>query len=479
VNYVGNRELTTENKIFAQKCSGRIDWSAKFTSEGGLKMRVYDIILKKRNGGVLSPEEIRFMVDGFTKGQIPDYQMAAFLMAIYFRGMTPRENVELTMAMVNTGEKIDLSEIKGFKVDKHSTGGVGDTTTLVLAPLVASCGGKVAKMTGRGLGHTGGTVDKLDSIPGFQTSLSKEKFVENVNKIGICVIGQTQDLAPADKVIYALRDVTATVDSIPLIAASIMSKKLAAGSDGIVLDVKTGSGAFMEKLQDAIKLAKTMVEIGEGAGKKMVALITSMDQPLGYAVGNSIEVKEAIDTLKGKGPKDLTDLCLELGSNMLLISGLVKSTEEGKKKLLQSINEGRAIQKFKEFVSAQGGDPSVADNPSILPQCKKLVEIKSPRAGYIQKINALEVGIASQILGAGRQKKDDVIDLSVGIYLKKKVGDPVKKDEPLAIFHTDGDENKIEPAKEKFLNAYTIGNKKVKQPKFFFARVTKGRIEKY
>ncbi|MFN3966722.1 MAG: pyrimidine-nucleoside phosphorylase [Endomicrobiia bacterium] len=441
-------------------------------------MRVYDIILKKRNGGVLSSEEIKFMIDGFTKGQIPDYQMAAFLMAIYFRGMTPKENVELTMAMVNTGERIDLSGIKGFKVDKHSTGGVGDTTTLVLAPLVASCGGKVAKMTGRGLGHTGGTVDKLDSIPGFNTSLPKEKFIENVNKIGICVIGQTQDLAPADKVIYALRDVTATVDSIPLIAASIMSKKLAAGADGIVLDVKTGSGAFMEKLPDAIKLAKTMVEIGEGAGKKMVALITSMDQPLGYAIGNSIEVKEAIDTLKGEGPKDLTDLCLELGSNMLLISGIVKSTKEGKEKLLQSIKEGRAIQKFKEFVMAQGGNPQIVDDPSILPQCKKIVEVKSPRAGFVQKINALEVGIASQMLGAGRQKKDDIIDLSVGIYLRKKVGDYVKKGEPLAIFHTDGDDNKIQQAQEKFLNAYTIGSKKVKPPKFFFARVTKKGVEK-
>ena len=441
-------------------------------------MRLYDLILKKRNGGVLTKEEMEYLVDGFTKGQIPDYQMAAFLMAVYFRGMTSKENTEFTMAMTDSGERIDLSGIKGFKVDKHSTGGVGDTTTLVLAPLVASCGGMVAKMTGRGLGHTGGTVDKLESIPGFSVSLSNERFIENVNRMGICVIGQTKDLAPADKVIYALRDVTATVDSIPLISASIMSKKLAAGADGIVLDVKTGSGAFMEKLDDAICLAKAMVSIGEGAGKKMVALITSMEQPLGFAVGNSIEVKEAIDTLKGTGPQDLTDLCLELGSNMLLISGIVKSVDEGKKKLRESIDNGSAMRKFREFVQSQGGDPSVADEPSILPQCKKLVEVLSPKEGYVQKINALEVGVASQMLGAGRQKKDDILDLSVGIYLRKKTGDRVEKDEPLAIFHTDGDDKKINPSREKFLNAYTIGPKKVKPQKLFFARVTANSVQK-
>lgn len=442
-------------------------------------MRIYDLILKKRNGGVLTKEEIKFLIDGFTKGQVTDYQMSAFLMAVYFREMTAEEATDLTMAMVESGDRVDLSGISGFKVDKHSTGGVGDTTTLVLAPLVAASGGKVAKMTGRGLGHTGGTVDKLESIPGFKTSLTKEQFIENVNKIGLALMGQTAELAPADKVIYALRDVTATVDSIPLIAGSIMSKKLAAGSDGIVLDVKTGSGAFMEKHEDAVKLAKTMVDIGEGAGKKMVALITSMDQPLGYAVGNSIEVKEAIDTLKGNGPSDLTDLCLELGSNMLLISGLAKSVDEGKKKLKQSIAGGQAIKKFKEFVHAQGGDPSVADNPSILTQCKKVVEVKSSGSGVVQKINALEVGVASQILGAGRQKKDDVLDLSVGIYLKKKVGDRVEKDETLAVFHTDGDEGKIRPAQEKFLNAYTIGPKKMKPQKLFFARVTKKGVNKF
>jgi pyrimidine-nucleoside phosphorylase len=435
-------------------------------------MRVYDVILKKRNGGALTAEEIRFIINGFTKGEIPDYQMAAFLMTVYFKGMTRAENVEMTMAMVDSGEKIDLSGIKGFKVDKHSTGGVGDTTTLVLAPLVASAGGKVAKMTGRGLGHTGGTVDKLESIPGFSTSLAKEKFIENVNKIGVCVIGQTAKLAPADKAIYALRDVTATVDSIPLIAASIMSKKLAAGSDGIVLDVKTGSGAFMEKFKDALALAKTMVGIGEGAGKRMVSLITSMEQPLGFAVGNSIEVIEAVETLKGKGPRDLTELCFELGSNMLVISGIAKTIEEGKQKLAASISSGAALEKFKQFVEAQGGNPAIMDNYSLLPVAKKIIEVKSQKAGYVQKINALDVGISSQILGAGRQKKDDVIDLSVGIYLLKKVGDKVDAGEPLAAFHTDGSEDKIKQAAEKFLGAYSIGTKKIPEPKFFYARVT-------
>lgn len=435
-------------------------------------MRVYDVIIKKRNGGTLTKEEIAFMIDGFTKGEIPDYQMAAFLMSVYFKGMTKEENVQLTMSMVDSGEKIDLSAIKGFKVDKHSTGGVGDTTTLVLAPLVASAGGRVAKMTGKGLGHTGGTVDKLESIPGFSTSLPKEKFIENVNNIGVCVIGQTAKLAPADKVIYALRDVTATVDSIPLIAASIMSKKLAAGSDGIVLDVKTGSGAFMEKFEDALELAKTMVEIGEGAGKRMVSLITSMEQPLGFAVGNSIEVIEAVETLKGKGPRDLTNLCFELGANMLVISGLAKTVDEGKKKLEESIKSGAALAKFKEFVESQGGNSEIAENYSLLPVAKKIINVKAPKAGYVQKINALEVGISSQILGAGRQKKDDIIDLSVGIYLLRKVGDKVSEGEPLAAFHTDGNEEKIRQATEKFVNAYTIGPKKAVEPKFFYARVT-------
>jgi len=436
-------------------------------------MRVYDIILKKRDGKRLSREEINFMIEGYCKEEIPDYQMAAFLMAVYFRGMSPEESTDLTMAMVNSGDRVDLSKIKGFKVDKHSTGGVGDTTTLVLGPLVAAAGGRVAKMTGRGLGHTGGTIDKLESIPGFRTSLTMEEFTENVNRIGLALMGQTAELAPADKKIYALRDVTATVDSIPLIAGSILSKKLAAGSDGIVLDVKTGSGAFMVKYEDALALAEAMVAIGEGASKKMVALITSMEEPLGYAVGNVIEVEEAIDTLKGEGPKDLEDLCIELGANMLLISGLGKNLEEAREKLKGVIENRKGLEKLKEMVRAQGGDIRAIDDPSLLPQCKEMIEVKSTRKGYVQKIDALAVGISSQILGAGRQKKEDVIDPSVGIVLKKKIGDKVKEGEPLAIFYTDGDEEKIENAKEKFLASFSIGKEEVKKPRFFYALVTK------
>jgi len=442
-------------------------------------MRMYDLIFKKRNGGELSKEEISFIIQGFTKGEIADEQMAAFLMTVFFRGMNARESTDLTMAMVDSGERVDLSKIAGFKVDKHSTGGVGDTTTLVLGPLVSACGGKVAKMTGRGLGHTGGTIDKLESIPGLTCSLPKEKFIENVNTIGLALMGQTAQLAPADKKIYAIRDVTATVDSIPLIAGSIMSKKLAAGSDGIVLDVKTGSGAFMEKYPDALKLAQAMVDIGEGAGKRMVAFITSMEEPLGFAIGNSIEVKEAIDTLNGVGPKDLTDLCVELGSNMLLISGIVKSVDEGKKKLRDVIAAKKGIDKLKAMAKAQGGNPAAIDDPSLLPQCKVKSEVLSPKTGYVEKINALEVGLSSLILGAGRTKKEDIVDPSVGIYLKKKVGDKVEKDEPLAVFHTDGDERKFKEASEKFIKAYTVGSKKVNPPKFFYARVTKGKVEEF
>ncbi|RLD18894.1 MAG: pyrimidine-nucleoside phosphorylase [Caldiserica bacterium] len=442
-------------------------------------MNVYELIKKKRDGGELSKEEIEFMINGFVKGEIPDYQMAAFLMAIYFRGMKPRECVDLTMTMVHSGDVVDLSGINGFKVDKHSTGGVGDTTTLVLAPLVAASGGIVAKMTGRELGHTGGTVDKLESIPGMQVELPKEKFFEIVNKIHVSLIAQTATLAPADKKIYALRNVTATVDSIPLIAASIMSKKLAAGSDGIVLDVKTGIGAFMQEYKDALELAKTMVDIGEGAGRRVVALITSMDQPLGYAIGNAIEVEEAIKTLRGEGPKDLEDLVIELGSNMLLISGVVKSVDEGKKVLRENIKNGKGLEKLRELIREQGGDERVVDDTSLLPQCKEKIEVRSPRKGYVQFINALEVGITSKMLGAGRKKKDDKIDHSVGIYLKKKVGDEVDEGEPLAIFYTDGDRSKIEPAMERFINAYRIGDEKVEVPKFFYARVAKEGVEEY
>ncbi|MCD6423064.1 MAG: pyrimidine-nucleoside phosphorylase [Elusimicrobia bacterium] len=440
---------------------------------------VYEVIKKKRDAFELSDDEIKFMIDGFVKEEIPDYQMAAFLMAVFFRGMSGREAMVLTECMVNSGDRVDLSAIKGFKVDKHSTGGVGDTTSLVLNPLVAACGGIVAKMTGRGLGHTGGTVDKLESIPGFKVELPKERFIENVNKIHLALISQTQDLAPADKKIYALRDATATVDSIPLIAGSIMSKKLAAGADGIVLDVKTGSGAFMEKYEDAIELAKTMVEIGELSGRKMVALITSMEEPLGYAIGNAIEVKEAIQTLKGEGPKDLEELCVNLGANMLLISGVVATVDEGKEKMRNAIKDGSGLNKLKQMVEAQDGNPEAIDKPNeLLPKAKEEIPVLSPKDGFVEKINALEVGLAAKALGAGREKKEDVIDLGVGIYLKKKVGDPVKKDEPLAIFHS-SDKKRHEEAKKRFLAAYKIGDKKVPSPKLIFAKVDKNGVEEY
>ncbi|MEA2082526.1 MAG: thymidine phosphorylase [Elusimicrobiota bacterium] len=438
---------------------------------------VYEVIKKKRDGAVLSKEEIEFMISGFVKGDIPDYQISAFLMAIFFKDMTAEETTVLTECMVDSGDRVNLDTIKGFKVDKHSTGGVGDTTSLVLNPLVAACGGIVAKMTGRGLGHTGGTIDKLESIPGFKCSLPMEKFVENVNKIHIALIGQTAKLAPADKKIYALRDGTATVDSIPLIVGSIMSKKLAAGANGIVLDVKTGSGAFMEKYDDAAKLAKAMVDVGELAGRKMVALVTSMDEPLGLAIGNAIEVKEAIATLKGEGPKDLENLCIQMGANMLLISGIVNSIDDGIAKIKGAIKDGSGLEKLKEMVLAQGGNPEAVDNQDLLPKAKEEIEVASASDGYVQKINALEVGLAANALGAGRAKQDDVVDPGVGIYLKKKIGDEVKKGEALAIFHS-SDNEKFEAAKKRFLAAYTIGAEKVDSPKFFFAKVDKDGITK-
>ncbi len=440
-------------------------------------MDVYELIKKKRDGIKLSDKELGFLVNGYIKEEIPDYQMAAFLMAVFFKGMTPEECVSFTQIMVDSGDKVDLSGIEGFKVDKHSTGGVGDTTTLVLAPLVAASGGTVAKMTGRALGHTGGTVDKLESIPGFNAELPAEDFMEAVNKIGVSLIAQTAKLAPADKLIYALRDSTATVDSIPLIAGSIMSKKLAAGSNGIVLDVKTGVGAFMAEYEDALELAKTMVQIGEGAGRRVAAIITSMEQPLGFAVGNGIEVAEAIRTLNGDGPRDLVELVLELGSNMLVVSGVVSSLDEGKDLLKKNIENGKGLEKLRQLIEAQGGNPEVVDNPELLPQPKEKIEVKASKSGWVSKINALEVGMASKVLGAGRKTKDAPMDLSIGIYLKKKVGDKVKKGEPLAIFYSDGDSEKLDPAKKRFLNAYTISETRVEPPKFFYARVLKDKVE--
>ena len=440
-------------------------------------MNAYELIKKKRDGFELLREEIDFLVNGLVSGRIPDYQITAFLMAVYYRGMSIRECCDLTLAMVESGESVDLSKINGFHIDKHSTGGVGDKTTLVLAPLVAASGGIVAKMSGRELGHTGGTVDKLESIPGMQVELSKDRFVDIVNDIHLSLIAQTASLAPADRQIYALRNVTATVDSIPLIASSIMSKKLAAGADGIILDVKTGAGAFMQKYEDAVELAKTMVVIGERAGKKVVALITGMDQPLGYAVGNAIEIKEAIDTLNGSGPQDLVDLVLELGSLMLVTSGTVSSGAAARRLLETNMAHKKGLKKLAELIKAQGGNPEVIKNPDLLPQPKTKVEVNAGATGFIEKIDAQQVGMAAKMLGAGRKTKTDRIDFSVGILLKKKVGDPVQKGEPLAIFYSDGDKQKFEPAKAKFLNAYTIGDRQVDPPRLLYARVSTNNVE--
>ncbi|MGF7032740.1 pyrimidine-nucleoside phosphorylase [Paenibacillus mucilaginosus] len=398
-------------------------------------MRMVDLIQKKRDGKELSREEIGFIIEGYTKGEIPDYQVSALAMAIFFRDMTDRERADLTMAMVHSGETIDLSEIEGVKVDKHSTGGVGDTTTLVLAPLVAALGIPVAKMSGRGLGHTGGTIDKLEAISGFHVEISKEEFVKLVNEHKIAVIGQSGNLTPADKKLYALRDVTATVNSIPLIASSIMSKKIAAGADAIVLDVKTGAGAFMKSVDDAKELAQAMVRIGNNVGRKTMAVISDMSQPLGLAIGNSLEVKEAIDTLKGQGPKDLEELCFALGRQMVFLAGKASSLEEAEEKLKEVIANGKALEKFREFIANQGGDPSVVDHPEKLPQAAFLIEVPAKTDGVVAEIVADEIGTAAMLLGAGRATKESEIDLAVGLMLNKKVGDAVKAGESLVTIH--------------------------------------------
>lgn len=441
-------------------------------------MRVYDIILKKRNGGELTAEEIDFMIQGFTAGRVPDYQMAAFLMAVYFQGMNPRETADLTMSMVHSGETVDLSPVHGIKVDKHSTGGVGDKTSLPLTSMVAACGAPVAKMSGRGLGHTGGTIDKLESFPGFQTVLTKEQFFHNVNTIGVAVVGQSANLTPADKKMYALRDVTATVDSLPLIASSVMSKKIAGGADAIVLDVKTGSGAFMKALDDSFALAKAMVEIGSRVGRKTAALVTDMDQPLGFAVGNALEVKEAIDTLKGQGPADLTELCLALGSQMLLFAGAATTAEDARKKLLGAIQSGAALRKFREFVAAQGGDASLVDHPEKLPQAVWQIEVLASQDGFVEAIQAEEVGLTAMVLGAGRETKESAIDLAVGIVLCKKVGDAVKNGEPLAVIHANN-MAKVSEVKERLLKAFRISDKPVSPHKLIYGLVTAEGITRY
>lgn len=429
-------------------------------------MRMYDIIHKKRNGGELSEQEINFFVNGYTDGSIPDYQASALCMAIYFRGMSADETAALTLAMADSGDRIDLSGIDGFTVDKHSTGGVGDKTSLIVAPIVAANGGKVAKMSGRGLGHTGGTVDKLESIPGFRTSLTPDEFIKQVNDIGLCIVGQTGELAPADKKLYALRDVTATVESIPLIASSIMSKKLAAGSQGIVLDVKTGSGAFMKTVEDSERLAEEMVSIGKAAGRKVTALITDMDIPLGASVGNSLEVIEAIKTLKGEGEKNLTEVCLSLAAQMLcMVTG--RDDMVCRKMAKKSIEDGSALNKLREMITAQGGNANVIDNSGAFKQPKFYVDIISERDGYISRTDAERVGIASVILGAGREKKGDPIDPSAGIILKKKTGNSVSKGDVLATFYTD-DETIIDVAKREFLDALIFGNEKPSKQKLIY-----------
>lgn len=423
-------------------------------------MRMYDIIMKKRNGGELTQDEIRFFVEGYTKGRIPDYQVSALLMAIYFQKMTPLETLYLTTAMEYSGEVLDLSEISGIKVDKHSTGGVGDKTSLALAPMVAACGIPVAKMSGRGLGHTGGTIDKLESFPGFCTGLDSRQFIENVNRVGMAIMGQTTNLAPADQKLYALRDVTGTVDNMSLIASSIMSKKLASGADAIVLDVKTGSGAFMKREPDAFELAQKMVEIGKQAGKQTVAIVSNMDQPLGYAVGNILEVIEAIETLKGNGPADFTDLCLTLGTQMLLLGGQAKEEAQARQKLLDCIASGAALDKLADFIAAQGGDSSYVYHTQQFPTASIIEPILADREGYVQHIVCEEIGNCSFLLGGGRETKEDKIDLTVGLVLKKKVGDYVRPGEVLAVLHAN-DEKKVQESKKRFLNAYQINNQLV------------------
>lgn len=417
-------------------------------------MRVYDLIYKKRQGEALTREEIKFLIDGYTAGDIPDYQLSAWAMAVFFQGMNEEEIADLTMAMVESGDMLDLSPIKGVKVDKHSSGGVGDTTTLVLAPLVSAAGVPVAKLSGRGLGHTGGTIDKLEAIPGFRTDLALNEFIENVNEVGVAVAGQTADLTPADKKLYSLRDVTATVDSIPLIASSIMSKKIAGGADGIVLDVKTGDGAFMEELEEAEKLARTMVEIGKRLERKTIALITDMSQPLGYAIGNALEVREAIQTLQGNGPTDLTELSLQLGANMLLIAGRVGDFQEGYNLLEGLLQSGAALEQLGRLIQAQGGEAAVIEDERRLPQARYNVPVLAGEEGYLAAIKTKELGLLSVEIGAGRARKEDAIDPAVGFVLEKKVGDRVQPGDTLLVIHANNGD--LEGIKERARKAFLI-----------------------
>ncbi|MFP4180184.1 MAG: pyrimidine-nucleoside phosphorylase [Spirochaetaceae bacterium] len=430
-------------------------------------MRIIDIIEKKRNGGELSKEEIEFFIRGYVEEEIPDYQIAPLLMAIWFNGMNNRETADLTLAMVASGETIDLSSIPGIKVDKHSTGGVADTTTLVVGPLVAAAGGRVAKMSGRGLGHTGGTLDKLESIPGFQVSQPMERFAEIVKDCGFSLIGQTGNLVPADKKLYALRDVTATVDNVSLIAGSVMSKKIASGSDKIVLDVKTGSGAFMKNTEEAIALARTMVHIGELADRETHAIVSDMNQPLGNAVGNALEVKEAVEILQGKHEGDLKEVSLTLASKMLILSKLASTEEEARDKLRRAIDSGEALRRFARTIELQGGDPAVTEETGTLPRASEVVPLTAESSGYIASFDTVALGISAMLLGAGRVKKEDSIDPAVGYWLKKRIGDPVEKGETVAEFHVNSKAN-LEESMERFRGGMSIQREKPDTPSLIY-----------
>ena len=419
-------------------------------------MRMYDIILKKRANLPLSDKEIRFVIDGYVKGEIPDYQVSALLMTIVFNGMNARELGTLTLAMAQSGNMVDLSNIDGITVDKHSTGGVGDKTTLIIAPLVAACGGKVAKMSGRGLGHTGGTIDKMESIPNLKVSLEQDAFIDQVNKIGLAVIGQSEGLAPADKKLYALRDVTGTVDSIPLIASSVMSKKLASGAQAILLDVKVGSGAFMKNIEDARELAKAMVDIGKENGRSVKAILTDMDRPLGHAIGNALEIREVINTLKGHGPEDLTHECIIMAAHMLVLSRMC-DYETALNRVQQALDSGAALERLRLMIEAQGGDSRVIDDDRVLTIGKFTYDVTSPQDGYITCMNTERCGIASVMLGAGRTVKDGPIDYSAGIVMHKKTGDSVTVGESIATLYA-SDESLLNNAAQIYLEAITIGN---------------------
>lgn len=433
-------------------------------------MRMVDLIEKKRNGEAHSKDEIDFIIQGYSQDEIPDYQISAWAMAIFFQDMTQEERAYLTEAMVHSGDTIDLSAIEGVKVDKHSTGGVGDTTTLILAPLVASVGVPVAKMSGRGLGHTGGTIDKLEAIPGFSVEITNDQFINLVNTNKAAVIGQTENLTPADKKLYGLRDVTATVNSIPLIASSIMSKKIASGANGIVLDVKTGAGAFMKELSESKELAEAMVQIGNNLERQTSAVISDMSQPLGFMIGNALEVKEAIDTLKGEGPEDLTDLCLTLGSHMVVLAKKAETLDEARQLLSKAIESGKALDHFKLFIEAQNGDASVVDDPTKLPQAAYSQDVLAKEDGFISGIVADQIGTAAMLLGAGRATKTSKIDLAVGIQLRKKIGDTVKKGEPLATIYSNKEEN--DSSKEKVLASYKISSTEVAAPPLIYDVIT-------